>query len=227
MKEHDFVRQISDHLVKGGFEASFNQSKHGTKHLIGVSELIIQSMNKKIPQPLMCADALDNAMKDSIRKYEDGGYMLPELIFKAKCTEDARNILWKQMGNSEAKARGKMVLITGPGEEHVYGKDVVAQLLRGIGFRTIDLGSAVPVDEIIRSVKYHKPDYLGVSITMASTIPEIEKTIDRLSDNEYFENIKIIIGGQAVGAGFTESFDVDYRCGDINRTLDLLKMFLR
>ena len=175
----------------------------------------------------MCADALDNAMKDSIRKYEDGGYMLPELIFKAKCTEDARNILWKQMGTSEAKARGKMVLITGPGEEHVYGKDVVAQLLRGIGFRTIDLGSAVPVDEIIRSVKYHKPDYLGVSITMASTIPEIEKTIDRLSDNEYFENIKIIIGGQAVGAGFTESFDVDYRCGDINRTLDLLKMFLR
>lgn len=227
MKEHDFVRQISDHLVKGGFEASFKQSKHGTKHLIGVSELIIQSMNKKIPQPLMCADALDNAMKDSIRKYEDGGYMLPELIFKAKCTEDARNILWKQMGDSEAKVRGKMVLITGPGEEHVYGKDVVAQLLRGIGFRTIDLGSAVPVDEIIRSVKYHKPDYLGVSITMASTIPEIEKTIDRLSDNEYFENIKIIIGGQAVGAGFTESFDVDYRCGDINRTLDLLKMFLR
>ena len=226
MKEHDFVRQISDHLVKGGFEASFNQSKHGTKHLIGVSELIIQSMNKKIPQPLMCADALDNAMKDSIRKYEDGEYMLPELIFRAKCTEDARDILWKQIGDSGAKGRGKIALITGPGEEHVYGKDVVAQLLRGTGFKTIDLGNAVPVDEIIRSVKYHKPDYLGISITTTSTVPEIEKTIDRLSDNEYFEDIQIIIGGQAVGAGFTESLDVDYSCGDIYHTLDLLKKLM-
>jgi methanogenic corrinoid protein MtbC1 len=223
MKEHGFVRQISDHLVKGGFEASFNRSKYGIGNRIGISELIVQSMDKKIPQPLLCADALDNAMKVSIRKFEDGEYMFPELAFRAKCTGDARDILWKQMGDSEAKGRGKIALITGPGEKHVFGKKVVKHLLRGIGFKTIDMGNAVPVDEIIRSVKYHKPDYLGISITTASTISEIEKTIERLSDNEYFEDIQIIIGGHAVGAGFTESFDVDYSCGDIYRTLDLFK----
>lgn len=227
MEKHNFVKQISDHLVKGGFEASYNRSKYGIQLRIGDSELIIQSMDKKIPQPLMCADALDNAMKASIRKFEDGEYMLPELAFRAKCTGDARDILRKQMGDSEAKGRGKIALVTGPGEEHVYGKKVVEHLLKGIGFKTIDLGNAVPVDEIIRSVKYHKPDYLGISITTASTILEIEKIIDRLSDNEDLEDLQIIIGGHAVGAGFTESFDVDYSCDNIYRTLDLFKKILR
>ena len=223
MKEHGFVRQISDHLVKGGFEASFNRSKYGIKNRIGGSELITQSMHKKIPQSLLCVDALDNAMKVSIRKFEDGKYLFPELIFRAKCTGDARDIIWNQMGDSEAKDRGKIALVTGPGEKHVWGKKVVANLLRGMGFKTIDMGNAVPVDEIIRSVKYHKPDYLGFSITTASTIREIEKTIVRLSDNKYFEDVQIIIGGHAVGAGYTESFDVDYNCGNIYQTLDLFK----
>ena len=227
MEKHNFVKQISDHLVKGGFEASYNRSKYGIQLRIGDSELIIQSMDKKIPQPLMCDDALDNAMKDSIRKFEDGEYMLPELAFRAKCTGDARDILRRQMGDSGAKGRSKIALVTGPGEEHVYGKKIVGHLLKGIGFKTIDLGNAVPVDEIVRSVKYHKPDYLGISISTASTIPEIEKIINRLLDNEAFEDLQIIIGGHAVGAGFTESFDVDYSCGDIYHTLELFKKFFR
>ena len=212
MKEHDFVRKISDHLVKGGFEAYYNQTKYGIKHRPGVSESIRTTLDRKMPQSMLCDDALDNAMNVAIRKYENGEYMLPELVFRAKCTGDARDILWKRMGESKEKSKGTFVL--------------VAVLLKGIGFKIIDLDPAVTVDEIIRSVKYHQPDYLGISITTASTIPDIEKIIGRFSENEDLEDVKIIIGGHAVGAGFTDSIDVDSSCGDINQTLDFIKKLL-
>ena len=226
MKEHDFVRKISDHLVKGGFEAYYNQTKYGIKHRPGVSESIRTTLDRKMPQSMLCDDALDKAMNVAIRKYENGEYMLPELVFRAKCTGDARDILWKRMGESKEKSKGTFVLATVPGEEHVYGKHIVAVLLKGIGFKIIDLDPAVTVDEIIRSVKYHQPDYLGISITTASTIPDIEKIIGRFSENEDLEDVKIIIGGHAVGAGFTDSIDVDSSCGDINQTLDFIKKLL-
>lgn len=226
MKEHDFVRKISDHLVKGGFEAYYNQTRYGIKHRPGVSESIRTIMDRKTPQSMLCDDALDKAMNVAIRKYEDGEYMLPELVFRAKCTGDARDILWKQMGESKVKSKGTFVLATVPGEEHVYGKHIVAVLLKGIGFKIIDLDPDVTVNEIIRSVKYHQPDYLGISITTASTIPDIKKTIGRFSENEDLEDVKIIIGGHAVGAGFTDSIDADSSCGDINQTLDFIKKLL-
>jgi 5-methyltetrahydrofolate--homocysteine methyltransferase len=223
MNEHDFVRQISDRLVKGGLEAPYSQTNYGIKDRPGVPESIRLSMGKNMPPSLICADALDKAMNVSIKKYEDGVYTLPELIFRAKYTGDARDILWKQIGCSEAKYKGIFALATLAGEAHVHGKQIVALLLRGIGFKTIDFGIAVPTDEIIRSVKYHQPDYLGISISTASTIPQIEKTIEKLSENEYFENVKIIIGGYAVGAGLTESIDANSSCGDIGQTLGFLK----
>lgn len=223
MKEHDFVRKISDHLDKGGFEAYYNQTKYGIKHRPGDPESIRTTLDRKTPQSMLCDDALGEAMNVSIRKFEDGEHTLPELVFRAKCTGDARDILWKQMGESKVKSKGKFVLATVPGEEHVYGKHIVAVLLKGIGFKIIDLDDSITVDEIIGSVKYHQPDYLGISISTASTIPDIEKTIDRLSENEDLGDVKIIIGGYAVGAGFTDSIDSDSSCGDIDQTLDFIK----
>jgi len=223
MKEHDFIRQISENLAKGGLGTFFSQAEYGMKDRVRTPESVIRSMDKNMPLSFVCADNLDKAMNQSLRKFEDGEYTLPELIFRANCTGNARDILWKQLGASEAKIRGKFALVTIPGEKHIYGKDIVALLLKGVGFKIIDFGIAVPADKIIRYVKDHKPDYLGISTSTTSTIPELKKTVEKLSENKYLNNLKIIIGGYAVGAGFTKSINTNSKCGNIDQTIAFLK----
>ena len=184
MKEHDFIRQISENLAKGGLGTFFSQAEYGMKDRVRTPESVIRSMDKNMPLSFVCADNLDKAMNQSLRKF---------------------------------------ALVTIPGEKHIYGKDIVALLLKGVGFKIIDFGIAVPADKIIRYVKDHKPDYLGISTSTTSTIPELEKTVEKLSENKYLNNLKIIIGGYAVGAGFTKSINTNSKCGNIDQTIAFLK----
>ena len=223
MDEQNIMQQISKNIIKGRFESSYQQVESGIKCQPGIPELMKLSMQKNISPALISADVLDKAIADSIKKYEEGEYNFPELAVRAKYTADARDILRDQIGNSKTINKGKIVIATVDGEYHDQGKEIVSILLKGIGFKIFDLGIDVSVDEIVRSVEYHEPDYLGISTSIISTAPEIVKLIDKLSEKECAKNVKIIIGGVLARKEYAESLEADYRCSNIGQTIALLK----
>jgi methanogenic corrinoid protein MtbC1 len=175
--------------------------------------------------PLISSDALDKAMDDSLDKFISGEYNVPDLVMRAKYTSEARKMLNEQAGPSESINKGKFILASIKGEFHRHGKDVVSSLLRGLGFSMIDLGLDVPVAEIIRSVKEHRPEYLGISGSTFSTIPLIQDLADRLVQADCRDNVTLILGGYLALTESPVSLGVDHCCHNITETIDLLKGF--
>jgi 5-methyltetrahydrofolate--homocysteine methyltransferase len=223
MDAQNIMRQISKNIVKGRFASNYQQVESGKKCQSGIPELMKLSMQKNISPALISADVLDKTMADSIKKFEEGEYNFPELAVRAKHIGDTRDILRGHMENSKSINKGKIVLATVEGENHGQGKEIVSILLKGCGFKIVDLGIDVSVDEIVRSVKYHEPVYLGISATVVSTFPKIERLIDKLSKKKSSENVSIIVGGIAARPEYAESIAADYRCSNMDQTIALLK----
>jgi hypothetical protein len=92
MNEQHIMGQIHDSILKCRFETTCRQTESGQKCQPGVSELIKQSIQKKLSVPLISSDALDRAMDDSFDKFINGEYNVPDLVMRAKCTSEARDI---------------------------------------------------------------------------------------------------------------------------------------
>ena len=152
MNDQNLMGQISSCLVKGRFDMCIQHQEHGEKKQLGGPELIRISMEKNVPPSLVAEEALDNAMKESIDKYKDGEFTLPDMIVRAKSTAKAREVLSEYAVDSAPLTRGKAVLATIEGEDYSNWQKFTKIILKGLGYRTIDLGSGVSSDDVVRSV---------------------------------------------------------------------------
>ncbi len=222
MNGQSIIGQISDNILQGRFNAQCQAPETVSNCMLGVSELISLSMEKNIPPPLISTDALDKTMDDIINRFENEEYTIIELVARANLTGNARKILADYVEDPDTLCKGKILLATVEGEYHRHGKDIVGALSRGIGFNTIDLGLEVPINEIADAVKKHDPDFLGISASMRSTIPELEKINDMLNQRNCREDIKVILGGYLAVDETANTIDVSFRCRNISQTLELL-----
>ena len=234
MNDYILLGKISDHIIKGKFDARIYQQDSREKSQPGISELIRLSVKKNVPPSLISVDALDKAMHKSIKKYEEGQFLLPDLIATAKRTTKARSILTKYVDDDYSLSKGKAVLATIHGPDHTNWRDITATLLKGLGFKTIDLGASVSVKEIVQSVKNDTPDFLGITMPTTSIIPEInamslkpsisevKRMIDTLSEEGCRKNVKIMIGGYVNEIESAEAIGADYCCNDMFQTIVLL-----
>ncbi|MEN8244609.1 MAG: cobalamin-dependent protein [Thermodesulfobacteriota bacterium] len=223
MHEQKIMGQISDSIIKGRAETFFGQPVSRKTGQAGVPELIRLSIQKKMPPPMVAKEAFDKAMDESVKKFEKGEYNVPELISRSKYTALSRGLLAKHTQSSDVLNKGKIILATVEGEHHRHGIDIVACLSRGFGLHTIDLGFSVPVDEIVRSVKYHEPEYLGISASILATIPTIKRLSSNLSKAGCRGDIKMIVGGYVAQAASPGAIGVDEGCHNMTKTIRLFK----
>ncbi len=235
MNDQDLMGQISNCLVKGRFKACVLHQDSGEKKQFGVPELIRLSMKKNVPPPLVAEKALDNAMEESIKKYVDGEFTLPDMIVRAKSTAKAREVLSDYAGDSLSLTRGKAVLATLDGEDYSHWQKFAAIILKGLGYKTVNLGSGVSAKEVVKSVKIENPDILGITAPSTSLIPEfnvmssmsskekIKKLIDILSEEECRENITILIGGNVPAVHSAADVGTDYCCKNLLQTIKLME----
>jgi 5-methyltetrahydrofolate--homocysteine methyltransferase len=235
MNDQNLMGQISNCLVQGRFEACVLQGDSGEKKQLGVPELIRLSMKKNVPPPLVAEKALDNAMEASIDKYVDGEFTLPDMIVRAKSTAKARDVLSEYASDSKSFPKGKAILATIDGEDYTHWQGFVLNILKGLGYITIDLGSGATAKDIVRSVKNEGPDILGITPPSTSLIPEfnavssisskgkIKKVIDNLSDKGYRDDVMIVIGGNVPVIHSAADVGADCCCGSMLQTVKLLR----
>ena len=159
MNDQNLMGQISNCLVKGRFESCVLQRDSGEKSQLGVPELIRLSMKKNVPPPLVAEKALGNAMEESIEKYVDGEFTLPDMIVRAKSTAKARDVLSEYASDSKSFTKGKAIVATIDGEDCTHWQGFVVNILKGLGYITIDLGNGASTKDVVRSVKKRKPGY--------------------------------------------------------------------
>jgi 5-methyltetrahydrofolate--homocysteine methyltransferase len=127
------------------------------------------------------------------------------------------------LSEDQKKKAGKIVLGTVKGDLHDIGKNLVAMMLRGIGFEVVDLGINVPAEEFVKQVKEQRPEILGLSALLTTTMPEMKKIILALDKAGLRGRVKVIVGGAPVNQRFAQEVGADGYGHDAVAAVELAK----
>jgi len=144
-------------------------------------------------------------------RYKDGEYFLPDLIMGGEAFKAGLKVFEPELlrRRTERKPIGVFVIGTVAGDIHSIGKDIVATLLTAIGFKIHDLGVDVPVEKFVESVKGLKPDILGMSALLSTTIPVQRQVIEALQAAGLRDRVKVLIGGAATSERWGKEIGAD------------------
>ena len=143
------------------------------------------------------------------QKFSNNEIFVPEMLVAAVTMNKGLALLKPFLQQSGAESKGKIIMCTVKGDLHDIGKNLVIMMLEGAGFEVLDMGVDMNVDSLIAAVKEIKPDVLGLSALLTTTLPEMAKVIEALEANNIRDEIKVMIGGAPVDAAFSDKIGAD------------------
>jgi len=99
-------------------------------------------------------------------------------------------------------------------------------MLEGAGFETVDMGTDVDPADFVTAVREHQPNLLGMSALLTTTMGSMKVTIEALEEVGLRENVKVMIGGAPVTAGFAEEIGADAYAPDAASAVDTARSFI-
>ena len=154
----ELLQKISEELQKGNYEE--------------IPKLVQEALNANIPPSKILSDGLVAGMDVVGEKFRRDEFFMPEVLISARAMQAGMNILRPKLIETGAKLAGKIVLGTVKGDLHDIGKNLVGMLMEGAGFQVIDLGIDVPSERFVEAVKMNRPNILGLSSLLTTTMPK-------------------------------------------------------
>ena len=173
--------------------------------------------------PLDIVDVLRQTLEAVGDKYENGEFFLSELIMAGYLASEVANLLKPHLLKAQCTALGTIVMGTVKGDIHDIGKNIVIMMLDAAGFEVIDLGVDVPTERFVEAVKTMKPDVLGISALLTSTIDRVKEVVDALETNGLRDRVKVIAGGRPITRAFIEEIGADGYAEDSVKAIRLVK----
>jgi len=183
--------------------------------LEGEEEEAVKWANVALDEGLHPQEIMDHGFLVGIRQagelYEQEEYFLPDLVCAADAMKAALEVLdhaLKKAGNKEAAGKTVM-LATVQGDVHDIGKTIVGAMLTANGWNLVDLGQDVPNEEVIQAVEEKRPDILGLSALLTSTMEEQKEVIQMLQEKGLRSQIKVMVGGAPVNQEWADRIGAD------------------
>jgi 5-methyltetrahydrofolate--homocysteine methyltransferase len=167
------------------------------------------------------------AMDDVGAQMRTGEMFIPEVLLSARVMKASLNVLKPLFAEGGAKMLGRVLLGTVQGDLHDIGKNLVGMMLEGAGFEVLDLGVDVAPEAFAEAVKESKPDILGLSALLTTSMTKMKSTIDALARVGVRDQVKVMIGGAAVTAKYAGEIGADGYAPDCGSAAPLAKEFLR
>lgn len=159
-----------------------------------VKQIIKVALNEGMtPQNII--SAMISGMERVGDSYRDGLIFVPEMLIAARAMSAGLDILRPMLVDNKSSYLGRVVIGTVSGDLHDIGKNLVAMMLKGSGFEVIDLGVNVTEDQFVAAIRMHRPDILGLSALLTTTMPSIGATIAAVKSANLRNSVKIMIGG--------------------------------
>ena len=205
----DILELIKESVIQGRITRDDEGFDEGLVGEAGVSELTEKALAQGISSEDIIKRGLSEGMDIVGRKFEAEEYYLPDMLASAKAVGEVMEILEPYLSKSNIKSKGKVIMVTVKGDFHDIGKKIVSILLRGAGYMVKDLGNDIAPQAIVDAVKNEKPQFLGLSALLTSTMLRMKDTIQALVDGEVRDKVKVIIGGVATSEEFAQSIGAD------------------
>jgi 5-methyltetrahydrofolate--homocysteine methyltransferase len=169
-------------------------------------------------------DGMLPAMDRVGRLFQVGEVFVPEVLLAARAMNGALSLLAPLLsaeGGSEAIAR--VLIGTVAGDMHDIGKNLVAIMLRGVGFEVCDIGIDASPQEFVRQVERERPDIVGISALLTTTMPTMKEVIEALEEAGLRAGVKVMVGGAPVNQKFADDIGADGYGADAGAAVDLAR----
>lgn len=166
------------------------------------------------------------AMKEVGQLFEDGEYFVPEMLISARAMQSGMAILRPILVAQDIKPIGKVVIGTVKGDLHEIGKNLVSMMLEGSGFQIIDLGTDASPEKFLEAVNTHKPNIVGMSALLTTTMVNMEKTLQLLEANGFRKGLKVIIGGAPISQKYADEIGADGYAADASQAVVIARQLV-
>jgi len=159
-------------------------------------------------------------------RFKAGDMYVPEVLMSARSMNAGLEIVKPLLADNEFISQGKILLGTVKGDLHDIGKNLVGMLMESGGLEVINLGVDVSAEKFVESIKEYKPNIVGMSALLTTTMAEMKETIELIEEEGLRDTVKIIIGGAPVSHEFAKTIGADGYAPDAASATDLCKSFL-
>ena len=184
----------------------------------GMAVEIADATNILLSRGLGPQEVLDCALVEGMRivgiDFRDGILFVPEVLLAANAMKAGMAILRPLLAETGVEAIGKVVIGTVKGDIHDIGKNLVCMMLEGAGFEVFDLGINTDVNGYLGAIDEHKPDILGMSALLTTTMPYMKEVVDALIDKGRRDDVIVLVGGAPLNEDFANAVGADAYCRD-------------
>lgn len=213
MNNEEIIKALYDQTLMGNAPA--------------VLELTEQALGMGIGPDSILFDALIPSLEEVGARFERGDYFVPEMLIAGKAMSGALNILRPLLAETGAESVGTYVMGTVKGDVHDIGKNLVNIMLEGAGFTVIDLGVQTPPEKFIAAIQEHKPDIVGMSAFLTTTMPMFKVNIHEITKAGLRDEVLIMVGGAPVTQEYADAVGADGYAADASTAVRLAKDLIK
>ncbi|WP_342642711.1 corrinoid protein [Rhodoligotrophos ferricapiens] len=197
----------------------------------GLKEEVVEGVNILLKRGWAPYKVLTEALVEGMRivgiDFRDGILFVPEVLLAANAMKAGMAILRPLLAETGAPKVGKMVIGTVKGDIHDIGKNLVGMMMEGAGFEVIDLGINNPVEKYLEAIEEHKPDILGMSALLTTTMPYMKVVIDAMKEKGIRDDYIVLVGGAPLNEEFATAIGADAYCRDAAVAVETAREMIR
>lgn len=172
-----------------------------------VTGLVQKELDQGTDVSVILKEGLIAALDEVGERFSSGEMFLPEMLKGAQVMKMGLEVIRPLLSEADTYTAGTVVIETIKGDLHDIGKDLVAMMMEGAGFRVIDLGIDVATDVFMKAIEENRPDIIGLSALLTTTMPAMSETVSHFKEADI--RAKVIIGGAPVSQGFADEIGAD------------------
>ncbi len=196
----------------------------------GLKEEVTEGVNILLSRDWVPYDVLTKVLVQGMKAvgddFRDGILFVPEVLLAAGAMKGGMHILRPLLAKTGAPKLGKMVVGTVKGDIHDIGKNLVGMMMEGAGFDVIDLGINTDVDQFLAAIEEHKPDILGMSALLTTTMTYMKVVIETLKEKGIRDQLVVIVGGAPLNEEFGDAIGADAYCKDAAVAVETAKRLI-
>jgi 5-methyltetrahydrofolate--homocysteine methyltransferase len=205
------------------------QIKHAviTRKRAEIQGLVETAIGQRVDLNTIIDNGLIAAMDVVGQQFSDSEIFVPEMLVSALTMKMGLDIVKPLLlKKGDSRSRGTIMMATVKGDMHDIGKNIVIMMLEGAGFQVVDLGVDLTVEKLMEQIETIKPDLVGLSALLTTTMPEMRRSIQVLKEKELKGKVKVMVGGAPVSAAFAKEIGADGYGADAAEAVELARRLI-
>ncbi len=199
--------------------------------LVGNAPKVLSLTNEGLDMGMepqsMLFEALIPSLEEVGARFERGDFFVPEMLIAGRAMAGAMARLRPLLAETGVEQVGKFLMGTVKGDVHDIGKNLVNIMLEGAGFEVIDLGVQVAPEKFVEKIIEHKPDIVGMSAFLTTTMPMFKANLNALTKAGIRDQVIVMVGGAPVTQEYADAVGADGYAADASATVKKAKALMK